>query len=191
MLLAFIELLLGCIVLFLGLLLGVQLLLLLVQFVRVQLVLLLVKLILLQLFLLLPPLLLRGVGIVIIGIGIGIGWCDVAAIPGEVLQRLERGRDVRSGGSGAGGPGGPGGAGGGIGASGTESCVDADATAISPVPGGKTSTNARKPTTAATPTTACTCRTRMRLLARTAVFTSRTLVPPAAPVSMTHGPAAS
>jgi hypothetical protein len=95
LLLAVIDLLLGFIVLFLGLLLGVGVGLVLVQFVRIQLVLGLVKLILLLLFLLLLLLRLRGVEVVIV-----IGWRDVVAIPGEVLERLHRRREVLGKGAG-------------------------------------------------------------------------------------------
>jgi hypothetical protein len=93
-LLAVIDLLLGCIVLFLGELRGVRVGLLLVQFVRIQLVLGLVKLILLLLFLLLLLLGLRGVEVVIV-----IGRRDVVAIPDEVFQRLGRRREVLGDGS--------------------------------------------------------------------------------------------
>jgi len=184
LLLAVIDLLLGFIVLFLGLLLGVGVGLVLVQFVRIQLVLGLVKLILLLLFLLLLLLRLRGVEVVIV-----IGWRDVVAIPGEVLQRLHRRREVL--GKGAGRKGRGIGTGGGIGPSGAESSVptDADATAISLVPGGKTSTNASAAMIAGTATTACSRRERLR--ARTAALTSQRLIRPSTPVAIAHSAAVS
>jgi hypothetical protein len=137
---------------------------------------------LLFLLLLLPRL--RGVEVVIV-----IGWRDVVAIPGEVLQRLHRRREVLA--RGPGGRGGGIGTGGGIGPLGAESSVptDADATAISLVPGGKTSTNASAAMIAGTATTACSRRERLR--ARTAALTSQRLIRPSTPVAIAHSAAVS
>jgi hypothetical protein len=150
---------------------------------RIQLILGVVKLILL-LFLLLLLLRLRGVEVVIV-----IGWRDVVAIPGEVLQRLHRRREVL--GKGAGRKGRGIGTGGGIGPSWAESSVpaDTDATAISLVPGGKTSTNASAAMIAGTATTACSRRERLR--ARTAALTSQRLIRRSTPVAIAHSAAVS
>ena len=82
---------------------------------------------------------------------------------------------------------GAGGSVGGIRFSGAESSVRnvPDATVISLAPGCRTWTNASRAMMAAAARTAC--RRRERLLAPTAVLTSRKLISPSKPVAITHG----